>query len=246
MTSAAGIPNPSDRIDRVLMASTARRLVAEFVGTGLLVAMVVGSGVMAEALAGGNAAIALLGNTIATGAILVVLIAVFGPISGAHFNPAVSLVFMITQHLRRGDFLRYVAAQVLGGIAGTLLAHAMFDLPLLQVSQHVRHGPGQVVSEVVATFGLLMTVLGCGRARPDIVPFAVALYVVSGYWFTGSTCFANPAVAVARSLTDTFSGIRPRDVPWFILAEIAGALLAVGLFHWLAPTPSRSQVSATR
>lgn len=211
-----------------------RRLVSEFLGTGLLVAAVVGSGVMAEALAGGNTAVALLGNTLATGAILVVLIAVFGPISGAHFNPAVSLIFLMLRALRAGDFLLYVGMQVAGGIAGTLLAHLMFDLPLFQLSQHVRHGPGQIVSEIVATFGLLLTILGCRHARPDLVPVAVALYVVAGYWFTASTCFANPAVAIARSLTDTFSGIRPRDVPWFILAEIAGALLAAGLFRWLA------------
>jgi glycerol uptake facilitator-like aquaporin len=213
--------------------STPRRLVAEFIGTGLLVATVVGSGVMAEALAGGNIAVALLGNTLATGAILVVLIAIFGPISGAHLNPVVSLIFLIMRELRPGDFLLYLAMQVLGGIAGTLVAHLMFDLPLLQLSQHARHGPGQVVSEIVATFGLLMTILGCRRARPDLVPVAVALFVVAGYWFTASTCFANPAVAIARSLTDTFSGIRPGDVPWFILAEIAGALLAAGLFRWL-------------
>jgi glycerol uptake facilitator-like aquaporin len=220
-----------------------RRLVSEFLGTGLLVAAVVGSGVMAEALAGGNTAVALLGNTLATGAILVVLIAVFSPISGAHFNPAVSLIFLMLRELRPGDFLLYVGMQVLGGIAGTLLAHLMFDLPLFQLSQHVRHGPGQIVSEIVATFGLLMTILGCRRTRPDLVPVAVALYVVAGYWFTASTCFANPAVAVARSLTDTFSGIRPRDVPWFILAEIAGALLAAGLFRWLAQAAGGREVA---
>jgi glycerol uptake facilitator-like aquaporin len=213
--------------------SIGRRVIAEFLGTALLVATVVGSGIMAEALAGGNVAVALLGNTIATGAILVVLIAVFAPISGAHFNPVVSLVFLAARELRSGDFACYVLAQVVGGITGTMLAHAMFDLPLLQFSQHVRHGPGQFISEIVATFGLLATILGCRRARPDLIPVAVALYVVAGYWFTASTCFANPAVAVARSLTDTFSGIRPADVPWFALAEIAGALLAAFLFHWL-------------
>lgn len=226
----------------------ARRLVSEFLGTGLLVATVVGSGVMAEALAGGNVAVALLGNTLATGAILVVLIAVFGPISGAHFNPAVSLIFLVMRELRPGDFLLYVSVQILGGIAGTLVAHLMFDLPLLQLSQHVRHGPGQIVSEIVAAFGLLATILGCRRARPDLMPIAIALFVVAGYWFTASTCFANPAVAIARSLTDTFSGIRPRDVPWFILAEIAGALLAAGLFRWLlraAPEHQAAHVNAT-
>jgi glycerol uptake facilitator-like aquaporin len=210
-----------------------RRIAAEFIGTALLVATVVGSGIMAESLAGGNAAIALLGNTLATGAILVVLIAVLGPISGAHFNPAVSLIFLLARELRSGEFVLYIAVQIVGGIAGTLLAHLMFDLPLLQLSQHARHGPGQIVSEIVATFGLLTTVLGCRRARPDLIPMAVALYVVAGYWFTASTCFANPAVAIARSLTDTFSGIRPIDAPWFILAELAGALIAAAVFHWL-------------
>ena len=213
--------------------SIARRLVAEFLGTAFLVATVVGSGVMAETLAGGNVAVALLGNTLATGAILVVLIAMLGPISGAHFNPAVSLVFLIGGELRRGAFLGYVLAQVGGGILGTFLAHAMFDLPLLQISQHVRHGPAQFLSEVVATFGLLATIVGCRRSRPEIIPTAVALYVVAGYWFTASTCFANPAVAIARSLSDTFAGIRPADVPWFIIAELAGALAAAGLFRWL-------------
>jgi len=214
-----------------------RRVVAEFMGTALLVATVVGSGVMGESLSGGNTAIALLGNTIATGAVLVVLIAALGPISGAHFNPAVSLVFLVSRELRPGDFAVYLVAQVTGGIAGTFAAHLMFDLPLLQFSEHVRHGPSQVFSEIVATFGLLATILGCRRSRPDIIPVAVALYVVAGYWFTASTCFANPAVAIARSLTNTFSGIRPVDAPWFILAEIVGALLAAGVFHWLLGRP---------
>ena len=210
----------------------ARRVAAEFMGTALLVATVVGSGVMAESLAAGNTAVALLGNTLATGAILVVLIASLGPISGAHFNPAVSLVFLVARELRRGDFGLYVIAQVTGGIAGTLAAHLMFDLPLLQFSQHVRSGPSQFFSEVVATFGLLATILGCRRSRPEIIPVAVALYVVAGYWFTASTCFANPAVAIARSLTDTFSGIRPTDAPWFIVAEVVGAFLAAAVFRW--------------
>lgn len=210
-----------------------RRAVAEFLGTWLLVATVVGSGIMAEDLAGGNVAIALLGNTIATGAILVVLIAMLGPISGAHFNPAVSLVFTVAGELPAATFALYVAAQVSGGIAGTVTAHLMFELPVIQMSEHVRQGPSQFLSEVIATFGLIATILGCRRFRPDIIPVAVALYVVAGYWFTASTCFANPAVAIARSLTNTFSGIRPFDAPWFILAEIVGALLAAGLFRWL-------------
>lgn len=200
-----------------------RRVVAEFLGTWLLVATVVGSGIMAENLAAGNVAVALLGNTIATGAILVVLIAMLGPISGAHFNPAVSLVFTAAGELPVATFGLYVIAQICGGIAGTVTAHVMFELPLLQMSEHVRQGPSQFLSEVVATFGLIATILGCRRFRAEIIPVAVALYVVAGYWFTASTCFANPAVAIARSLTNTLSGIRPADAPWFILAEIVGA-----------------------
>jgi glycerol uptake facilitator-like aquaporin len=215
-----------------------RRAVAEFLGTWLLVATVVGSGIMAENLAGGNVAVALLGNTIATGAILVVLIAMLGPISGAHFNPAVSLVFLMAGELPAASFGLYLAAQVAGGVAGTMTAHLMFDLPLLQMSEHVRHGPSQFLSEIVASFGLIATILGCRRFRADIVPVAVALYVVAGYWFTASTCFANPAVAIARSLTNTFSGIRPVDAPWFILAEIVGAVIAALLFRWLLAAPS--------
>jgi glycerol uptake facilitator-like aquaporin len=210
-----------------------RRVAAEFLGTSMLVAAVVGSGIMAENLAGGNVAVALLGNTIATGAILVVLITMLGPISGAHFNPAVSLVFAASGELPIAILALYVAAQIAGGVAGTFTAHLMFELPVLQFSEHVRQGPSQFLSEVVATFGLVATILGCRRFRADIAPTAVALYVVAGYWFTASTCFANPAVAVARSLTNSFSGIRAWDAPWFILAEIVGALCAVGLFRWL-------------
>jgi len=210
-----------------------RRAVAECLGTWLLVATIVGSGIMAERLAGGNAAVALLGNTVATGAILVVLIAILGPISGAHFNPAVSLIFTMAGELPAASLLVYVVAQVAGGIGGTVTAHLMFDLPLLQLSQHAREGGGQVLSEVVASFGLIAVILGCRRFRPTLVPGAVALYVVAGYWFTASTCFANPAVAIARSLTDSFAGIRPVDVPWFVGAEIAGAILGALLFRWL-------------
>jgi glycerol uptake facilitator-like aquaporin len=215
-----------------------RRAVAEFLGTWLLVATVVGSGIMAENLAGGNVAVALLGNTIATGAILVVLIAMLGPISGAHFNPAVSLVFLMAGELPAASFGLYLAAQITGGVVGTMTAHLMFDLPLLQMSEHARHGPSQFLSEVVASFGLIATILGCRRFRAEIVPVAVALYVVAGYWFTASTCFANPAVAIARGLTDTFSGIRLIDAPWFILAEIVGAVIAAVLFRWLLAAPS--------
>ena len=222
-----------------MTAALSRRLAAELLGTAFLVATVVGSGVMAETLAGGNMAVALLGNTLATGAILVVLIAMLGPVSGAHFNPAVSLVMLLGREMSARVFLGYFLAQIAGGILGTLMAHAMFDLPLLQTSQHVRQGPAQVLSEVVATFGLLATILGCRRSRPEIIPVAVALYVVAGYWFTASTCFANPAVAIARSLSDTFAGIRPVDVPWFILAELAGAVCAAGFSRWLlAPEPA--------
>ena len=210
-----------------------RRAVAEFLGTWLLVATVVGSGIMAERLAGGNVAVALLGNTIATGAILVVLIAVLAPISGAHFNPAVSLIFAMAGELPAASFGVYVVAQIAGGIGGTVTAHLMSHLSLVQVSAHAREGGGQVFSEVVASFGLIATILGCRRFRPTLIPAAVALYVVAGYWFTASTCFANPAVAIARSLTDTFSGIRPLDVPWFIGAEIVGAIIAALLFPWL-------------
>ncbi|MEZ5832436.1 MAG: MIP/aquaporin family protein [Dongiaceae bacterium] len=210
-----------------------RRAAAEFLGTWLLVATVVGSGIMAENLAGGNVAVALLGNTVATGAILVVLIAMLGSVSGAHFNPAVSLVFAVAGELPMAAFALYIAAQVAGGIAGTVTAHLMFEMPVVQLSEHIRQGPGQFLSEAIATFGLLATILGCRRFRPEIIPVAVALYVVAGYWFTASTCFANPAVAIARSLTNTFSGIRPVDAPWFIAAEIIGAVLAAAVFRWL-------------
>ena len=222
-----------------------RRSAAEFFGTWLLVATVVGSGIMAERLAGGNVAVALLGNTIATGAILVVLIAMLGPISGAHFNPAVSLVFAVAGELPIAAFAVYLVAQVAGGIAGTITAHLMFDMPVLQLSEHVRQGPSQFLSEVIATFGLLATILGCRRFRPEMIPVAVALYVVAGYWFTASTCFANPAVAIARSLTNTFSGIRPVDAPWFILAEIIGALLAAVFLRWLLAGKSSRSIAAS-
>lgn len=222
-----------------------RRAAAEFLGTWMLVATVVGSGIMADNLAGGNGAIALLGNTIATGAILAVLITMMGPVSGAHLNPVVSLVSALAGELPVIAVAAYLLAQVAGGVAGTATAHLMFDLPVLQVSGHVRQGPSQFLSEVVATFGLLATILACRRFRPDSVPVAVALYVMAGYWFTASTCFANPAVAIARSLTSTFSGIRPIDVPWFILAEIAGALLAAGLFRWLFARSGAREASST-
>jgi len=218
----------------------ARRVSAEFGGTWLLVATVVGSGIMGTDLADGNAAIALLGNTLATGAILVVLIATLGPISGAHFNPAVSLVFLLTRELPVRAFVTYLAAQIAGGVLGTLTAHLVFDLPVVQISETGRHGFGQLLAEGIATFGLVATILGCRRMRPDFVPMAVALFISAGYWFTASTSFANPAVALARSLTDTFSGIAPRDVPGFMLAEVAGALLALPVMRWIMAEPPRA------
>lgn len=213
-----------------------RRLVAEFLGTLMLVATVVGSGVMAETLTK-DVALALLANTMATGAILVVLITTFGPISGAHFNPAVSLIFAIKRELPLPDLMAYWAAQIVGGIAGAMLAHAMFALPILDVSMKVRTGAPQWLSEGVAAFGLIAVILaGVRFARPS-VPWLVGLYIAAAYWFTASTSFANPAVALARSLTNTFSGIRPIDLPGFFAAEFAGALLALALMSWLLTTP---------
>jgi glycerol uptake facilitator-like aquaporin len=206
--------------------TTAQRLAAEMLGTAILVATVIGSGIMAEALAGGNIALALLANTIATGAILFVLITVFGPVSGAHFNPVVSLVFVLRRELGGRELAAYTAAQIAGGLAGTLLAHAMFELPLLQMSAHTRTGPAQWLSEAVATFALLLTILGTLRARPEAVPVSVALVIVAGYWFTASTSFANPAVTIARAFTDTFAGIAPANAPLFIAAQIIGGLSA--------------------
>jgi len=210
-----------------------RRLFAEGLGTAFLVAIVIGSGIMGEHLAAGNAAIALLGNTLATGAGLVVLILIFGSVSAAHFNPVVSLSFALQRKLPWSEFLAYVPTQVLGGILGALLAHIMFDLPLVTASTHARTGIGIWTGEIVATFGLLMTIMGCLRSKPDAVPYAVGLFITAGYWFTSSTSFANPAVTIARSLTDTFSGIRPEDVLGFVAAQIVGSILATVTFRWL-------------
>lgn len=210
-----------------------RRLAAEALGTGVLVATVVGSGITAAKLSGGNTAIALLGNTIPTGAILFVLITILGPISGAHFNPAVSLVMAWRGELSRSDLLAYCAAQVVGGAIGTLVAHAMFDLPLLQLSTTARTGPAQWFAEFVAAFGLLVTILCAVRLRAEAVPTAVALYITAAYWFTASTSFANPAVTIARALTNTFAGIDPAHVPAFIVAQLAGALVAAAVAGWL-------------
>ena len=212
-----------------------RRSVSEFLGTGFLVAAVVGSGIMGERLAAGNVAIALLANTIATGAALVALILTFGPISGAHFNPAVTFVDAMEHGVSWKDAACYVPAQCLGGIGGAVAAHVMFRLPLISVSHHARAGSAQVFSEFVATFGLLSVIWGCSRLRSEMVAFAVAAYITAAYWFTASTSFANPAVTIARSLTDTFAGIRPSDVPWFIVAQFLGAVAATILFRWLVP-----------
>lgn len=209
-----------------------RRLAAEFLGTALLVAAVVGSGIMAETLTK-DVALALLCNTVATGAILVVLITVLGPISGAHFNPAVSLVFAIRRDLQFSDALLYVAAQIAGGIMGVLIAHAMFDQALLQVSSTVRSGSPQWFAEFLAAFGLITVILAGLKFSSAALPWLVGLYITAAYWFTASTSFANPAVAIARSLTDTFSGIRPVDVPAFAAAELAGAVLALLVMQWL-------------
>ncbi|CDX40793.1 putative transport transmembrane protein (aquaporin-like) [Mesorhizobium sp. SOD10] len=209
-----------------------RRFVAEALGTGLLVATVVGSGIMAETLTH-DTALALLGNTLATGAMLVVLITVLGPISGAHFNPAVSLVFCLNGSLPARDLPAYLLAQLAGGIAGTMAAHLMFALPMLEVATKLRAGPAQWFSEVVATFGLVAVILAGLRFERRAVPWLVGLYITAAYWFTASTSFANPAVAVARSLTNTFSGIRPVDLPAFIAAQLLGALIALALMGWL-------------
>ena len=204
-----------------------RRWGAEALGSFLLFGCVVGSGIMAERLSGGNVAVALLANTLATAAMLFVLITMLGPVSGAHFNPAVSLAAAVRRELGARDLGAYVAAQLVGGIAGVWAAHLMFDLPVLQVSRHVRSGPAQWLSEGIATFGLVLVILGTVRHRPAWVAPAVALYIAAAYWFTASTSFANPAITVARSLTDSFAGIAPPGVPGFIAAQIAGALLAV-------------------
>ncbi len=210
-----------------------RRLAAETVGTALLLAIVIGSGIMGERLAGGNIAIALLGNTLATGAGLVVLITAFGPVSGAHFNPAVTLVFALRGEIGWRAAAAYVAAQLAGAVAGVLMAHAMFAEPMVQISAKLRDGAAQGFSEGVATFGLVMAILATLRARPDMVPAVVGLYITSAYWFTASTSFANPAVTLARSLSDTFAGIAPQSVPLFLLAQLAGALAAAALCGWL-------------
>ena len=215
------------------MPSLSRRCVAECLGTSFLLAGVVGSGIMAAKLADGNGALALLCNTLPTGAILTVLILAFGPISGAHFNPAVSVAMALRRELSMSTAVIYVGAQVIGAIVGVLVAHAMYELPLWQVSVTVRTGQGQWLAEAVATFGLLLTILGCAARTPAAVPYAVGLYITSAYWFTASTSFANPAVTIARSISDTFAGIAPSGVIAFIAAQLAGMLAAVLLARWL-------------
>ncbi len=220
-----------------------RRLVAEALGTALLLAVVIGSGIMAERLAGGNVAIALLANTIATGAGLVALILMFGAISGAHFNPAVTLSQAWQRNMPTAEVLPYIAVQVAGAFAGVAAAHGMFGEALFFASEHVRSGPAQWWSEFIATFGLVGVIIGCSRSRPAITPFAVATYITAAYWFTASTSFANPAVTLARAASNTFAGIRPADAPGFILAQLAGMAVATALFCWLYPAAPAIQPS---
>ena len=221
----------------------AKRTTAEGVGTALLLATVVGSGIMGERLAGGNVAIALLANTIATGAALVALILTFGPISGGHFNPAVTLADASQGGIAWSDVPAYLVVQVIGAFAGVAAANIMFELPLYHASQHARSGVAQAFSEFVATFGLLAVIWGCARFRASAAPFAVAAYITAAYWFTASTSFANPAVTIARSATDTFAGIRPIDAPAFIVAQLLGAGSATALFRWLVPGLPRAAPS---
>ena len=217
------------------MPPLSRRLAAEALGTAFLLATVIGSGIMAQRLSGGNVALALLGNTLPTGAILVVLILIFGPISGAHFNPAVSMAFALRRELSWPDTAAYVAAQIVGALVGVWAAHLMFELPVWQVAVTVRSGWNQWFAEFVATFGLLLTIFGCVARAKDAVAYAVGLYITAAYWFTASTSFANPAVTLARSLSDTFAGIAPAGVLPFVIAQIVSALAAVALARWLWP-----------
>lgn len=222
------------------MNSFLRRVTAEFLGTMFLVAAVVGSGIMGKQLSGGNVAIALLANTVATGAALVALIMTFGPISGAHFNPAVTLADAMEGGIAWREAPGYIVAQCAGGILGAIIAHLMFGLRWFSLSRHPRHGAAQLFSEFVATFGLLSVIWGCSRMRSDVVPFAVGCYITAAYWFTASTSFANPAVTIARSFSDTFAGIRPADTPLFVIAQCAGALAATLTFRYLLPDLAKS------
>jgi glycerol uptake facilitator-like aquaporin len=226
-----------------VQVNLARKLVAEALGTALLLATVVGSGIMGETLAGGNVAIALLANTLATGAGLVCLILTFGPISGAHFNPAVTLADASQGGLPWREVPGYLVAQIAGAFAGVAAAHTMFGKPLFCASAHVRAGGSQLFSEFVATFGLLAVIWGVARRRPTAVPFAVGAYITAAYWFTASTSFANPAVTLARAASDTFAGIRPADAPGFIIAQLVGAMAATALFRWLVPARPNQEVA---
>jgi glycerol uptake facilitator-like aquaporin len=214
------------------------RALAEFIGSAFLLAAVVGSGIMGERLAGGNVAIALLANTLSTGAILVVLVLTLAPVSGAHFNPAVTLAMCLTGEMPWREAPVYLASQIAGAFAGVATAHLMFGLPLFFASNHTRHGAAQLWSEAVATFGLIFVIWGCSRFRPAATAYAVGAYITAAYWFTASTSFANPAVTLARSASDTFAGIRPADAPAFIGAQLTGALAATGLFRWMVQSGS--------
>jgi glycerol uptake facilitator-like aquaporin len=227
-----------------LEANLARRLVAEALGTAFLLAIVIGSGIMGERLAAGNTAIALLANAIATGAGLVALILMFAGVSGAHFNPVVSLSQAWQKNLPARDVLPYILVQVAGAFAGVAAAHWMFGEPVFFASEHARSGMAQCWSEFVASFGLLAVIIGCSRSRPEATPFAVAAYITAAYWFTSSTSFANPAVTLARAASNTFAGIRPADVPGFIIAQLLGAAAATLLFCWLYPRPQAQEKSA--
>jgi glycerol uptake facilitator-like aquaporin len=220
------------------MHTLPRRLVAEFIGTMLLLAAVVGSGIMADRLAGGNVALALFCNTIATGAALVALILTFGHVSGAHLNPAVTIADAVSGGFAWRHVPAYIAVQIAGAVAGVVASHLMFGLPVLSISTHARSGPPQLLSEFIATFGLVSVIWGCSRTRPTAVPFAVGAYITSAYWFTASTSFANPAVTLARAVTDTFAGIRPSDVLPFIAVQLSAAVVATLVFQWLVPPPS--------
>jgi glycerol uptake facilitator-like aquaporin len=233
-------------LSRTMRPDLLRRATAEALGTAFLLAVVIGSGIMGEKLAGGNVAIALLANTVATGAGLVTLILTFGPISGAHFNPAVSVADAVRGGLPWREVPFYILAQIAGGFAGVAVAHIMFSQPLFFASEHDRSGMAQLVSEFVATFGLLATIWGCGRSRPSAIPFAVGAYITSAYWFTSSTSFANPAVTLARAASNTFAGIQPDDVPGFIVAQLIGAIAATAAFAWLSPARSEAPSGSTR
>jgi glycerol uptake facilitator-like aquaporin len=222
--------------------SLARRVVAEFLGTAFLVAAVIGSGITADRLANGNVALALLANTIATGAALVTLILAFGQVSGAHFNPVVTVMDALEKGLPWAETPHYVISQILGGVSGAVVAHLMFALPVISLSRHARSGSPQVLSEFVATFGLVSVIWGCSRLRSTAVAFAVGAYIMAAYWFTASTSFANPAVTIARCISDTFAGIRPSDVPWFVIAQFLGGIAATVVFRWLVPNLQAKEV----